>query len=69
MVPAPMFDSDPISASPKYAKWFALEPFPIFDFFVSTKLPIFASLSIWLPSLNLAYGPIEQLLPIFDETI
>ena len=41
MVPAPSWPRS-TWASPTYERWGTLAPRPIFDFFSSTKLPIFA---------------------------
>ena len=51
MVPAPMFTSSPIVASPRYVRWLAFDPRPSVVFFSSTKLPTCA------PVEHLAGGP------------
>jgi len=57
MVPAPMFTSSPIVASPRYVRWLAFDRAPSVVFLSSTKLPMYAAAFTSFPGRRCANGP------------
>src|SRR5438132_875244 len=60
MVPAPMLQPSPITASPRYVRWLALLPLPSTVFFSSTKFPTRACSASCAPGRSRANGPTER---------
>src|SRR2546422_699308 len=63
MVPAPTFTRLPTSESPRYERWFALEPAPSRLAFTSTKFPTCTSSARRAPGRRRANGPTRQRSP------